>query len=102
MKEITSKQKKYLRGLAHNLTPAAYVGQKGLTENLVSEVKTALTAHELIKVRFNDFKERDTKKEIIEAIAKKTHAEVVGMIGHMALLYRPHPDREKQVIRLPY
>lgn len=101
MTAINSKQKKYLRGLAHSLTPAAYVGQKGLTENLVSEVETALTAHELVKVRFNDFKEREAKKEIIEAIAQQTRAEIVGMIGHMALLFRPQQDKEKQEIRLP-
>ena len=98
---LSTKQKKYLRGLAHKLTPAAYVGQKGLTENLVSEMETALAAHELVKVRFNDFKEREAKKEIIEAISQQTHAEVVGIIGHMALLFRPQTDKDKQVIRLP-
>lgn len=101
MTAINSKQKKYLRGLAHNLTPAAYVGQKGLTANLVSEVETALTAHELVKVRFNDFKEREAKKEIIEAITQQTHAEFVGIIGHIALLFRAHQDEAKREIKLP-
>ena len=96
MTSLNSKQKKYLQGLAHNLTPAAYVGQKGLTENLVSEVETALTAHELVKVRFNDFKERDAKKEIIAILVQQTEAQLVGMIGHMALLFRAHQDEAKR------
>lgn len=98
---LNTKQKKYLRGLAHNLTPAAYVGQKGLTDNLIAEVNTALNAHELVKVRFNDFKEREAKKEIIDAIAQQTHSEVVGMVGHMALLFQAHQDEAKREIKLP-
>lgn len=101
MTAINSKQKKYLRGLAHTLTPAAYVGQKGLTESLVAEIETALTAHELVKVRFNDFKEREAKKEILDTIAQQTQAQIIGIIGHMGLLFRPQPDKDKQVIRLP-
>ncbi len=101
MTAINSKQKKYLRGLAHTLKPAAYVGQKGLTESLVAEIETALTAHELVKVRFNDFKEREPKKEIIETIAQQTQSQVVGVIGHMALLFRPHQDEAQRKIKLP-
>ena len=97
---LTTKQKKYLRGLAHTLTPVAYVGQKGVTDNLVAEVETALNAHELVKIRFNDYKERDTKKEITAVLAQKTRAQLVGMIGHMVILFRPHPDKAKREIKL--
>lgn len=98
---LNTKQKKYLRGLAHNLTPAAYVGQKGLTDNLIAEVNTALNAHELIKIRFNDFKERDAKREILEILSQQTTSQLVGMIGHMGLLFRLHKDETKREINLP-
>lgn len=98
---LNTRQKKYLRGLGHNLKPAAYVGQKGLTDNLITEVNTALNAHELIKIRFNDFKERDAKKEIMAILVEQTDAQLVGMIGHMALLFRAHPDEAKREIKLP-
>lgn len=100
MKELKGSQKKYLRGLAHNLNPAAVVGQKGVTESLIAEIDLALEASELIKVKFNEFKEKEIKKELIEKIAKATQSHVVGMIGHVAIIFRQNKDVEKQVIKL--
>lgn len=61
----------------------------------------ALTAHELIKLKFIDFKDREDKKEITETI-EKTHAcEMVGMIGHTAIFFRRHPEEEKRKIIVP-
>lgn len=101
LKELKGSQKKYLRGLAHNLNPAAFIGQKGMTETLIEEIDQALAASELIKVKFNDFKEKDQKTSLAQEIATATRAHIAGMIGHVAILYRQHPDPEKQHIRLP-
>lgn len=98
--EITSSQAKYLRGLAHNLEPVVQVGQKGFTDTLVKSVNDNLTAHELIKVRFVDFKEKEQKLEITAKITKATGSALAGMIGHVAILYRPHPEPEKRKIKL--
>ena len=35
--ELKGSQKKYLRGLAHKLNPSAFIGHKGITENLIEE-----------------------------------------------------------------
>ena len=94
-------QKKYLRGLAHGMKPVVNVGQKGLTEGLMASVDEALDIHELIKVKFVDFKEKSFKVEICEAIEKGTQSHMVGMIGHMAIFYRQHQDPEKRQIVLP-
>ncbi len=101
MKELKGSQKKYLRGLAHSLNPAALVGQKGLTDTLMAEIDRALEALELIKVKFNEFKEKDQKKELVEKIALATQSQVAGMIGHVAIFYRQNKDPEKQIIKLP-
>ncbi|OGR28520.1 MAG: RNA-binding protein [Desulfobacterales bacterium RIFOXYA12_FULL_46_15] len=101
MKELKGSQKKYLRGLAHGLNPAAFVGHKGLTDTLTAEIDQALEASELIKVKFNEFKEKDQKKELIEKIAAATQSHVAGMIGHVAIFYRRNKDAEKQIIKLP-
>jgi len=101
LKELKGSQKKYLRGLAHDLNPAAFVGHKGLTETLTAEIDQALEASELIKVKFNEFKEKDQKKELIEKIAKATQSYLAGMIGHVAIFYRQNKNIEKQVIKLP-
>ena len=59
---LYSFQKKYLRGLAHGLKPLVFVGQKGVTPALVDALNQALSDHELIKVKFIEFKEKDQKK----------------------------------------
>ncbi len=101
MKELKGSQKKYLRGLAHNLNPSAFIGQKGLTKALIEEIDNALEAAELIKVKFNDFKDKENKNSLTSEISKATCSHIAGMIGHVAILYRPCKDQEKQQIKLP-
>ena len=100
-KELKGSQRKYLRGLAHNLKPSAYVGQKGITEGLIEEINIALEASELIKVKFVDFKEKEVKKELIQDIANSVNCAIAGIIGHVAIYYRQNKDKKKQTIRLP-
>lgn len=101
MGKLKGFQKKYLRGLAHSLKPVVLIGQKGLTDELVKSTDQALARHELIKIRFNEFKEKDQKAGITEMLCKTTKAEVAGTIGHMAILYREQKDPEKKKIVLP-
>ncbi len=101
LKELKGTQKKYLRGLAHNLNPAAFIGQKGITQTLLDEIDKALEATELIKVKFNDYKEKDLKNSLTEEIAKATKSNIAGMVGHVVILFRQNRDVEKQQIRLP-
>jgi len=101
LEDLKGSQKKYLRGLAHNLNPSAFIGQKGITPALIEEIDKALDATELIKVKFNDFKEKDQKNSLILKIANATQSHVAGMIGHVAILYRQNIDVEKQMIKLP-
>ncbi|OQY49402.1 MAG: RNA-binding protein, partial [Candidatus Parabeggiatoa sp. nov. 2] len=43
-------QIRHLRSLAHHLKPVVMIGGKGITDNLLAELKRALEDHELIKV----------------------------------------------------
>ena len=101
MKKLEGFQRKYLRGLAHDLKPVVFIGQKGLTPEVLLSAEKALERHELIKVKFNDFKGKDEKTEISGLIEKETGAENVGMIGHMVIFYRQQEDPEKRKISLP-
>ena len=101
MKELKGSQRKYLRGLAHNLNPAAYVGQKGLVQSLINEIDNALEASELVKIKFNEFKEKEQKNQLSEEICKQLNCHNAGMIGHVVILYREHRDKEKRRITLP-
>ncbi|MBV9494191.1 MAG: ribosome assembly RNA-binding protein YhbY [Acidobacteria bacterium] len=95
---LTAKQRQYLRGLAHALSPVVRVGKGGVSGGVLEETKQSLAAHELIKVRIEveDAKER---KEAAERLAASTDSQVAGMIGKTAILYRERD--EKPTIKLP-
>ena len=101
LEKLKGFQKQYLRGIAHKLKPYVFVGQKGITGSLIKSVNEALYKHELIKVRFIDFKEKDMKKEITAEIEKLAVCELVGAIGHVAIFYRQQKDPAKRVINVP-
>lgn len=94
-------QKKYLRGLAHSLQPVVFIGQKGLTDALIQSTNEALDTHELIKIKFNDFKEKEQKQDISEKIGIATASDLVGFVGHIVTFYRQHKDPEKRKIVVP-
>jgi len=97
MEQLKGSQRKYLRSLAHHLKPVVMVGRSGISGQLTDSVGAALKDHELIKVKFLEFKEE--KKEIAEEIATATKSEVVGIIGNIAVFYRKHPQPEKRKIK---
>ncbi len=101
MKKLEGFQKKHLRGLAHGLKPIVFIGQKGLVDSVVLSVSDALEKHELIKIKFIEYKEKSQKKEIAGEIERRTASEMVGMIGHTAIFFKQHPNPEKQQIRVP-
>ena len=101
MKRLEGFQRKYLRGMAHNLKPLITIGQKGFTTEVQQSADQALNDHELIKVKFNDFKEKEHKTEICDHMEKSTDSVMVGMIGHTAIFYRQQKDPEKRKISLP-
>ena len=99
MDTLSSHQRKFLRGKAHSLEPVILVGKHGVTDSLIKMTGTALNDHELIKVKFVDLK--DKKKILAEEISQKTGSAVVGIIGHVAILFRANADTEKRKIQLP-
>jgi RNA-binding protein len=101
VKELRGSQRKYLRGLAHDIKPSAFVGQKGVTDALIGEINEALDALELIKVKFVDYKEKAVKAALAQEIERLTSSHLAGLIGHVAIYFREHKDRKKRVIRIP-
>jgi RNA-binding protein len=99
MKKMKGSAKKYLRSLAHHLKPVVIVGKNGISSQLIASVEVALNDHELIKVKFGEFKEE--KKEISAEIAQSTKSELIGIIGNIAMFYRPHSRMELRKIKVP-
>ena len=95
---LTSKQRSFLRALAHKLDPIVFLGKGGLTENIIKEVDTNLELRELIKVKLQDGCELELK-EVAKEVAEKLKADVVQVIGHKFILYRE--SRENKEITIP-
>lgn len=92
MIELTSKQRKNLRAQAHHLKPLIQIGKAGVSDHLVRETDSALSHHELIKVKFGEFKEERNK--LSELLAEKCQAQIAGILGNICILYREKPAAE--------
>lgn len=98
MKELTGKQKRHLRALAHELEPVVQVGKGGLSDAVVTQVREQLTAHELIKVRFN--KECESQPDdAAPTLSAQAACHVVQKAGRVLTLYKRHDNKPK--IELP-
>lgn len=90
---LSTKQKQFLKGLAHHLNPVVMLGGNGLTEGVLAEIDNALSHHELIKVKVAGA-DRETKQLIIDAILRETQSAAVQTIGHILVLYRPSEEKK--------
>ncbi|MCF7943694.1 MAG: ribosome assembly RNA-binding protein YhbY [Spirochaetia bacterium] len=93
---MDGKTRSTLRKMAHGLNPVVMVGKNGLTDGVWQAVDEALENHELIKIKFIDFK--DSKQEIAGQLTKTLSAELIGIIGNIVILYRQNPDEEKRIV----
>ncbi len=94
---LTSKQRAELRALANPIDTILQVGKNEISDALVTQVKDALTARELIKLRVLETAPYNPR-EAAELLAERTGAEVVQVIGTRFVLYRRNP--KKPVIQL--
>ena len=90
--ELSESQKKYLRGLGHQLKPAIMIGDAGLTDAVISEFDSTISHHELIKVRVR-VGDRKMRDEVINALCTKRSANLVSRIGNVALIYRRNDEK---------
>ena len=87
---------KQFRAEAHRqkLKPVVMIGQNGLSDNVHREIDSALSHHELIKIRVPGLDASD-KKQMIDSIAQKHQASIVQTIGHVAVLYRRNKEQNR-------
>src|SRR5205085_8863605 len=83
---LTSTQRKYLRGLAHSLSPVVHVGRAGVNANVIDAARRALDDHELIKVKIAA--DRAERPAMAAEIEQSCDADIAGEIGTIAILYR--------------
>jgi RNA-binding protein len=75
------------KAAAQLMEPMLKVGKAGLTDGFIKTVSEALARHELVKIKFVEFK--DQKKELAPLLAEKTGSHLVMRVGNVMVLHRP-------------
>jgi len=83
---LASKTRALLRSRAQALNPVVMVGHDGISEGVIEALDKALDDHELVKVRFQDFK--DSTKILAQELEKATSSDLVATTGFTAVFYR--------------
>lgn len=84
---LTSKQRAQLRGLAATADTIVIIGKGGITENVVTQVRDALKARELVKGKVLE-SSLLSAREACEMLAAECKAEQVQFIGSKFVLYK--------------
>lgn len=91
MNDLSNKQIRHLKSLAHDLKPVVIIGEKGLTKSVIDEIISTIEIHELIKVKIRA-EEREERLQMIETITKKTQSNKVQLVGHIVTLFKRNKD----------
>ena len=92
--KLDTKQRKTLKSKAHHLKPVVIIGKMDINDSVIKTVSESINSHELIKIKFNHYKDR--KDEMIKIINKKTNSELVSIIGNIAIIYKQNKDINKR------
>ncbi|MBO6054262.1 MAG: YhbY family RNA-binding protein [Oscillospiraceae bacterium] len=99
---LTSKDRAALRSQATELQTLLIVGKGGITENIIQEAETLLTAKELVKGKVLETSLL-SPQEALDALCEATGADPVQTVGTKFVLYRRNeklhqkPQQKKKV-----
>jgi len=93
MVSLSNPQIRDLKARAQRLKATLKVGKEGLSPQFLAAIDHTLKHHELVKVKFDEFKEQ--KKELAPQLAEKTGSHLVTRVGNVVVLYRPKSLEEK-------
>jgi RNA-binding protein len=77
--ELSERQRRHLRALAHALSPVIRLGSAALTAAVARETERALRDHELIKVKAPGG-DRAARDEVFVALAHHTGSTLAGIL----------------------
>jgi RNA-binding protein len=89
MEPLPNRELRALKSRAQLLKPILKLGKDGMSPAFVKSLDDALTHHELVKVKFEEFKEQ--KKEMMPQLADKVSAHIILRVGNVLVLFRRKP-----------
>ena len=79
-----------LKAAAQRMKPSFKIGKAGLSPQFIQSVDEGFKHHELLKVKFDEFKEE--KKQLAPVLAEKTSSHLIMQVGNVIVLYRKKAD----------
>ncbi|KJR98443.1 MAG: hypothetical protein VR65_20695 [Desulfobulbaceae bacterium BRH_c16a] len=92
---LTNRQKQFLKGLAHPLSPLVQIGKEGMSQSIINTITAELSNHELIKVKIGNNSGLE-KHSTSQEVAEQTDSILVQLIGKTFVLYKSNPERPKE------
>ncbi len=89
LEPLTNSQIRKFKAAAQTMDATLKVGKAGLSDGFLRTVSDELNRHELVKIKFAEFKEE--KKTIAPLLAEKTGSHLVMRVGNVMVLHRPKP-----------
>ncbi|MGL5415201.1 MAG: ribosome assembly RNA-binding protein YhbY [Clostridium sp.] len=91
---LKGKERAYLRKLAHGIDPIFQIGKNGIEDNFLTQIREALEARELIKIKVLENSGLDTR-EASDTICRAVNAEGVQSIGNKIVIYKESKKNPK-------
>ncbi|MGL4874218.1 MAG: ribosome assembly RNA-binding protein YhbY [Clostridium sp.] len=95
---LKGKERAYLRKLAHGIDPIFQIGKNGIEDNFLTQIREALEARELIKIKVLENSGLDTR-EASDTICRAVRAEGIQAIGNKIVIYKE--SRQNPKIEIP-
>lgn len=92
---LNSRQRQFLKAQAHSMSPVVMLGNDGLSDAVIKELDSSIEHHELIKIKLNA---GEGRKEQAQEAAQAVQAEVVSVVGRVAVLFRQRPDDSRYIL----
>jgi len=87
LEPLTNSQIRKFKAAAQRMDATLKVGKAGLSDAFLRTVSEELSRHELVKIKFVEFKEE--KKTLAPLLAEKTASHLVMRVGNVLVLHRP-------------
>ncbi len=79
-----------LKTMAKSIQPLLRIGKKGISDNIVQELRRLLKRYHLVKIKVlkaAPIEGKEELKEMAQSLAKETNSKVVLVIGNTFTLY---------------
>ena len=94
MLPLTNPEIRALKARAQRMKASLKIGKEGLSPRFLAALDQDLARHELVKGKFDEFKQQ--KKELAPQLAERTGSHLVTRVGNVVVLFKPKPQPPEQ------